>query len=1072
MAEPMLADGGSSCRGHFKQHNLLFIGSALVAGCDVLAGVTLLSSGHLGFFLLCLIRLFLLALGGLLAASFGRGRSCGCFRWDRGRRGVRDPALFSAEEREEELMQVPLAGAGVGLSSRAEQHDSRGPGDLLEDQRATNEELTQHRWKADLLLAACFLGVTLQSVYTGVQITRADSGSRALPAVALCATVFCMNLEFLALKSLVESILEQVGVSLPAIHEHPLQYKSKVSLSICSVCRERVGPKTGGYEAFQCSVCEGEKGKGGFTLCLQCYRKVAGSNSVQEGILRGDKGPKPMPELTPAAYLWRTLRLTAPFRLNFVGALICITISTLASVAMPNYQGQLINTLVHNEREQFSEVLATFVALSVTSALFSSLKGLTVNIVARQIQLKIRGDMFHSLIRQDIAFFDGTMTGQLTSRMTNDAQAVTQPVQQVMGTLLSAVITLVGGTFMCFFTSWRLTMLALTMIGPVIYITRIYATWSKDINLTIRASMADANATATESLRNIRTVRSFGADGVEEENFQGHLDRAWRFMRRDAYASAGVGAITGYVNFAAGVLVYWYGGAAVLSGTDSQLSIGNLVTFNSYWMMLQNSITTLNGMLNSLIIAASAAKRVFEVIDLLPDIPINDERAATLESVLPDGQAPSLEFRDVHFTYQMRPDRAVFAGLSFTIPAGSTAAFVGRSGCGKSTAMALLMRFYDPQQGQVLVQGLPLTDYNLRSFQRRMGVVSQETQIFARSVRENLTYGMRPEDISHADVEEAAQRANAHDFIVAMDRGYDSMLGEGGGRLSGGQKQRLSIARAFLRKPQLLLLDEATSALDTENERQIQEALDRMVSTMAGSCSVFIIAHRLSTVMAADRIIVIEAGRVHEQGSHEELLRQGGIYSTLVLRQAAKQSEGDQDGDEPSESAGDSRAIGDTFTGRSKDSKEGGLGLQGIGVDSASSPRRDADFDCAEQCPGTGKYWEKVKKLPMEDRQKWLQRRMSRVLQRALAGFGSGEVADALVSCMRDALEDDLYRASRGPPGAPAASDEDSEGAAQAAEGLQSGWKAQAKPHDSVAALFREVFEKSKAGSESGPDEH
>jgi len=436
-------------------------------------------------------------------------------------------------------------------------------------------------------------------------------------------------------------------------------------------------------------------------------------------------------------------------------------------------------------------------------------------------------------------------------------------------------------------------MLALTLIGPVIYITGTYARWSKEINKTVRAVMGDANASATEPLRHIRTVRAFGADEVETCVVEGHFAKAWLNMRKDAFASAGVSAISGYVSFSASILVYWYGGNAVLSGSDAQLNIGSLITFNMYWLMLRSSITALNGMLNQLVVAASAAKRVFEIIDLEHDININDPNALQLEEVVPVGHVPTIEFRDVCFTYQMRPEDQVYRGLSFTIPAGSTTAFVGKSGCGKSTAMSLIMRFYDPQQGTILLQDRPLQDYNLRSYMRRIGVVSQETQVFARSVRENLVYGMQPEDYDDEAIEKAARQANAHDFIMSMDRGYDSMLGESGCRLSGGQKQRLSIARAFLRRPQLLLLDEATSALDVENEKQIQRALDDMVSAMAGSCSIVIVAHRLSTVMGADKIIVINEGRVHEEGSHEVLMRNDQIYASLVKRQLslAKDSE-------------------------------------------------------------------------------------------------------------------------------------------------------------------------------------
>jgi len=400
--------------------------------------------------------------------------------------------------------------------------------------------------------------------------------------------------------------------------------------------------------------------------------------------------------------------------------------------------------------------------------------------------------------------------------------------------------------------------------------------------------MADANAVATEALRNIRTVRSFGADDMEVVEFKKHTDAALKSGLKDAWASAGVSAATQYLDFAATVLILWYGGLAVLdtgSASKGELSIGQLITFNLYWSMLNTAITNLNGVLNTLIRAASAAQRVFEIIDLQPDIPLDEGALALLP-----GEACSVEFRSIEFTYQMRPDKKVLKGLSFEIPAGSTVAVVGRSGAGKSTLVSLLLRFYDPQGGQVLLNGKSLHQYNLRQYQKRVGVVSQETQVFCRPIRENLTYGMSGDDVSDEMVHEAACKANANEFIQDLDDGYRSMVGEGGVRLSGGQKQRLAIARALLRKPSLLLLDEATSALDAENEGKVQQSLDELVRSMAGLCSVMLIAHRLSTVMGADRIIVLDDGKVVEQGSHSELLENDFIYARLVQRQLAKQA--------------------------------------------------------------------------------------------------------------------------------------------------------------------------------------
>eukprot|EP00434_Breviolum_minutum_P032605 symbB.v1.2.028838.t1/scaffold3095.1/size63712/1 len=496
--------------------------------------------------------------------------------------------------------------------------------------------------------------------------------------------------------------------------------------------------------------------------------------------------------------------------------------------------------------------------VSAGTMLFSSVQSVCVEIVQRRITVDVRTVMFESLIKQDIAFFDGTMTGQLTSRMTNDVAAVVQPVRQIMNIFLTSILRLIGGLFMCLFTSWKLTVLAATMIGPVVYLTGVYAKWSKEINMTIRVCMADANAVSTEALRNIRTVRSFGADQLEVAAFRSHMDQALSNGMKDSYASAGVSAITQYLDFAATILILWYGGYAVLGDGQSDLQIGNLITFNLYWSMLNNSISGLNGMLNTLVKAASAAQRVFEIIDLEPDIPADE-------------------------------DAMVLRGLSFTVGAGQTVAMVGRSGAGKSTLVGLMLRFYDPKGGRVMLNQRPLTEYNLRLFRKNVGVVSQDTQVFCRSIVDNLTYGLDPGEVPPmAEIQKAAEAASANDFIQKLEEKYDSMIGEGGTRLSGGQRQRVAIARALLRRPKLLLLDEATSALDAENEGKVQKALDDLVHSVHGNCSVVLIAHRLSTVIGADKIVVLDEGLLAEEGTHEELLKNDQIYAGLVKRQLAK----------------------------------------------------------------------------------------------------------------------------------------------------------------------------------------
>jgi len=831
------------CRNCLRQRRWVALLVLLVV-IDLIGAVTLFGHGHHQVLLMGIFRALLLSFAFALAVKLGLGL------WNCGTQGPEES-----------------------------HHNSQIS--ELDQQRAAVANRAAHSWKRNLVVGICFIGVTIESTYTGIQVLSTE-GETAVEALCFTIVVACMNAEFLVMKYLVERLTEEEGVMLKGLHEHRLYYQKVSQIAFCKICRERIGSRTGGHEGFKCKECDSDGRGGGFWVCLLCYRKSQNSNT-QEGILRGDSGPKYVEELTSWQYFCRAIALCRPFQRTLQCAILCTCITQLGRILLPNYQGSIINNLIAGNREGFQKLLTTFIMVSAGTMLFSSVQSVCVEIVQRRITVDVRTVMFESLIKQDIAFFDGTMTGQLTSRMTNDVAAVVQPVRQIMNIFLTSILRLIGGLFMCLFTSWKLTVLAATMIGPVVYLTGVYAKWSKEINMTIRVCMADANAVSTEALRNIRTVRSFGADQLEVAAFRSHMDQALSNGMKDSYASAGVSAITQYLDFAATILILWYGGYAVLGDGQSDLQIGNLITFNLYWSMLNNSISGLNGMLNTLVKAASAAQRVFEIIDLEPDIPADEGDVG-----MDDGPC-SISFEDVRFFYPMRPDAMVLRGLSFTVGAGQTVAMVGRSGAGKSTLVGLMLRFYDPKGGRVMLNQRPLTEYNLRLFRKNVGVVSQDTQVFCRSIVDNLTYGLDPGEVPPmAEIQKAAEAASANDFIQKLEEKYDSMIGEGGTRLSGGQRQRVAIARALLRRPKLLLLDEATSALDAENEGKVQKALDDLVHSVHGNCSVVLIAHRLSTVIGADKIVVLDEGLLAEEGTHEELLKNDQIYAGLVKRQLAK----------------------------------------------------------------------------------------------------------------------------------------------------------------------------------------
>jgi len=404
----------------------------------------------------------------------------------------------------------------------------------------------------------------------------------------------------------------------------------------------------------------------------------------------------------------------------------------------------------------------------------------------------------------------------------------------------------------------------------------VYAKWSGRINKQIWASLGDANALATEAINNIRTVRAFSCEQIEIKKYHDATNEALSKGIKDAWAGAGTYAFTEYIELSISVLLLWYGGSVAMVD-EEVLTVGKLITFQLYWNMLRNSYSTLVENVNSFTRAGGAAQRVMSLLDNLPDI--NPDEGLKLKDV-----TGNIELRNVQFHYQMRPDKQVLKGIDLHIRTGQVCALVGKSGGGKSTIIHLLMRFYDPRGGSIFLDGVDYREINPLSLRKNIGIVAQDTQLFNMTIEQNIAYGL--ESYTKEELHDAARAASAHDFISEFDEGYETRVGERGVRLSGGQKQRIALARVFLRKPKLLFLDEATSALDSESEALVQEAIDKLIAR--GGCTVVLVAHRLSTVINADIIGVVHQGKIVESGTHDELLKQKGIYAQLVKRQVAR----------------------------------------------------------------------------------------------------------------------------------------------------------------------------------------
>ncbi|CAJ1358614.1 unnamed protein product [Effrenium voratum] len=630
----------------------------------------------------------------------------------------------------------------------------------------------------------------------------------------------------------------------------------------------------------------------GFQVCTVCYRKNAVKSGASGdasggGILRGDKGPKNMFKLTVPGMQY-IKRLSSQVRTStLVLVLCCVCCSQILSAYIPKAQGDTISALTKNSEADFDARITEFALLVVANALTSASMAIAIQTLGTRLYTNMSVRLFDALLKQDIAFYDNAMTGQMNSRLNNDLRQAVSPVAIIMNSFVANIVMLIVGFAICLQASWRLTILAFTVLTPVVHISAQFSNWAAKLMTSQWTFIADAQGSATQALTNIRTVRTFGARGIELEKYEIHMKKAMEVGLKSAWGQGGANLLSTFVQQGASFIILWYGGHLAI---NHEFEVGTIITFTYLWNRLSGAFTSLNDNINQPVKAVSAGQRVFELLELEPDIPEEVGEPFPEQST-----QVGIRFEDVEFTYLSRPDKKVLAGVTLDIKAGKTTAVCGKSGCGKSTLSKLLLRFYDPQAGAVYLNTTDLTGMNLLQYRGKVGVVSQDTQLFRMTVTENITYGMRPTEYTIEDVERAARLANAAEFIKSLPEGYSTLVGESGHDLSGGQKQRLSIARALVRRPRILLLDEATSALDAENEALVQEALDSLMHQMQGTCTIMVIAHRLSTIKDADCIIVMEEGLVVEQGTHEELLQiKEGRYAKMIARQLQGGDEADE----------------------------------------------------------------------------------------------------------------------------------------------------------------------------------
>jgi ATP-binding cassette, subfamily B, bacterial len=578
---------------------------------------------------------------------------------------------------------------------------------------------------------------------------------------------------------------------------------------------------------------------------------------------KGSARLRPLLELAP---------YVARYRGRAILALIALTIAAITTLVVPVAVRRMIDfgftprgiALINS---YFSVMIAVVAVLAGASASRYYL----VMTIGERIVADLRRDVFAHLISLSPSFFDSARSGELISRLTADTTQIKSAVGASVSIALRNIMLFVGATAMMVFTSPRLSGLVLLAIPLIVIPLVAFGRWVRRLSRGAQDTLADATAYASELIGAIRTVQAYTGERLANARFGGEVEQAYQAARSSTRARAVLTAIIIFIVFTSVVLILWIGSHDVLTGT---ITPGRLGQFILYAAFAATGLGQLSEVWGEVSAASGASERLFEILRVKPSI-----TAPASPRALPAPARGDVSFDNVSFSYPTRPDVMAVDGVSLSVRAGEKVAIVGPSGAGKSTLFHLLLRFYDPKAGTISLDGVPIRDADPREVRARIALVPQDSVAFAASARENIRFG-RP-DADDAEVERAAGLAHATEFIRRLPGGFETELGERGVTLSGGQRQRIAIARAILRDAPLLLLDEATSSLDAESETLVQTALEELMKHR----TTLVIAHRLATVLSCDRIMVMDQGRIVEQGTHASLVAAGGLYARLARLQ-------------------------------------------------------------------------------------------------------------------------------------------------------------------------------------------
>jgi ABC-type multidrug transport system fused ATPase/permease subunit len=570
--------------------------------------------------------------------------------------------------------------------------------------------------------------------------------------------------------------------------------------------------------------------------------------------------------------LYRLFRFIGPQKYTFIAGMAFLVLSSLTTLVFPMLIGDLLDSATNGSLEKINQLGSILILVFLVNAVFSYFRVYLFAVVTQKTLALLRQTTYNHLIKLPMSFFSSRRVGELNSRISADIALLQETFTTTLAQFVRQVITIVGGIALLTIISPRLTVFMLALIPVAAIVARIFGTFIRKLSKKAQTIVAESNTIVEETLQAIASVKAFANEAYEIFRYRKKTDEVIKVSLKGARWRGLFVSFIMFALFGSIIGVIWYGVYLINQGEG--LSTGDLLKFVLYSVFIGGSISGVADLYSDIQKSIGATENLLDILDETTE-PLSTDNAGK-----PGFISGEVSFQHVSFSYPSRKDVIVLKDITFDAARGEQVALVGPSGAGKSTISALLLRFYDPSGGTILIDGKDAREYDLTGLRSNMAIVPQEVLLFGGSIRDNIEYG-KP-GATEEEILRAAEQANAMEFIGKFPEGLETLVGERGVQLSGGQRQRIAIARAILKNPAILILDEATSSLDSENERLVQEALEKL---MEGRTS-FVIAHRLSTIHKADKIIVIDQGEVKEMGTHEELLAlEDGIYSQLTRLQ-------------------------------------------------------------------------------------------------------------------------------------------------------------------------------------------